>query len=76
MNFYKKRILPRLINVAMRNREAARYRSRIVPNASGVVLEIGVGSGLNLPFYGAGVERLYGLDPSAELLAMAGKKSS
>jgi len=59
----------------MRNKEATRYRSQIVPQAHGTVLEIGVGSGLNLPFYGAGVERLYGLDPSEELLTMARKKA-
>lgn len=75
MSFYQKWILPRLVDVTMRNRAATRYRSLIVPKACGTVLEIGVGSGLNLPFYGAGVEHLYGLDPSEELLAMAGKKA-
>ena len=75
MGFYEKWILPRLVDVTMRNKEAMRYRSQIVPQARGTVLEIGVGSGLNLPFYGHGVEQLYGLDPSEELLAMARKKS-
>ncbi len=75
MNLYEKWILPRLVDVAMRNKEATRYRSQIVPQARGTVLEIGVGSGLNLPFYGAGVEHLYGLDPSEELLTMARKKA-
>jgi ubiquinone/menaquinone biosynthesis C-methylase UbiE len=75
MNFYQTWMLPRLVDFAMRNRAATRYRSLIVPKACGTVLEIGVGSGLNLPFYGAGVEHLYGLDPSAELLAMAAKKA-
>src|SRR3990172_5536470 len=75
MNFYQKWMVPRLDDVVMRNRAATRYRSLIVPKACGTVLEIGVGSGLNLPFYGTGVERLYGLDPSAELLAMARKKA-
>jgi len=75
MNLYEKWILPRLVDVAMRNKEATRYRSQIVPQARGTVLEIGVGSGLNLPFYSAGVERLYGLDPSEELLTMARKKA-
>lgn len=75
MGVYEKWILPRLVDATMRNKEAMRYRSQIVPHARGTVLEIGVGSGLNLPFYGHGVEQLYGLDPSEELLAMARKKS-
>lgn len=75
MSFYDKWILPLLIDIAMRNKEATRYRSQLVPQARGTVLEIGVGSGLNLPFYDAGVEHLYGLDPSEELLVMAKKKA-
>ncbi len=71
MNVYDKWILPRLTDFAMRNKEATRYRSQLVPRARGTVLEIGVGSGLNLPFYGPGVERLVALDPSEELLHMA-----
>ncbi len=75
MNFYDKWILPRLMDFVMRNKEATRYRLQIVPEARGTVLEVGIGSGLNLPFYGAGVEQLYGLDPSEELLSMARKKA-
>ncbi len=75
MSFYHKWIVPQLVNFSMRNREAKRYRSQVVPQACGTVLEIGIGSGLNLPFYGPGVERLYGLDPSEELLKMARKKA-
>lgn len=75
MGFYDKWIFPRLVDVAMRNREATRYRLMIVPQATGRTLEIGVGSGLNLPFYGSGVETLYALDPSEELLAMAQEKA-
>ena len=75
MSFFDKWIFPRLVDVAMRNKEATRYRAQIIPKARGTVLEIGIGSGLNLPFYGTGVEQLYGLDPSEELLAMARKKA-
>ena len=75
MGFYDKWIFPRLVDVAMRNSEATRLRAQIVPRARGTVLEIGIGSGLNLPFYGTGVEQLYGLDPSEELLAMASKRA-
>lgn len=75
MSIYQKWILPRLVDFTMRNKEATRFRSQIVPQARGMVLEIGVGSGLNLPFYGNSVEQLYGLDPSEELLVMARTKA-
>lgn len=75
MSFYNDYILPRLIDLAMRNREVTRYRERIVPRARGTVLEIGVGSGLNLPFYGSSVECLYALDPSSALLRMTGNRT-
>jgi SAM-dependent methyltransferase len=64
MGFYQDQIVPLLINLAMRRRDLAVYRSRVVPAADGRVLEIGIGSGLNLPFYSRNVERLIGLDPS------------
>ena len=71
MGFYAKYVLPTLTDLAMRNAAARTERARFVPQATGVVLEIGVGSGLNIPIYGSGVRKLYGLDPSAELLRMA-----
>lgn len=76
MSFYSRHVLPRLIDGAMRRDDITRVRQRIVPGASGVVLEIGVGSGLNLQFYAPAVTRLYGVDPSAELLAMARPKTA
>jgi ubiquinone/menaquinone biosynthesis C-methylase UbiE len=71
MGFYDDHILPHLINVAMRNRELLPYRERVLSSARGRVLEIGIGSGLNLPFYGARVEEILGLDPAPRLVAMA-----
>jgi len=71
MGFYQNRILPILINLAMRQRNLAAYRHRVVPAAEGRVLEIGIGSGLNLPFYSRKVEFVIGLDPSPKLLSMA-----
>jgi ubiquinone/menaquinone biosynthesis C-methylase UbiE len=71
MGFYRDRILPFVIDMAMRQRNLAPYRSRVVPAAEGCVLEIGVGSGLNLPFYSQRAERVIGLDPSPKLLSMA-----
>jgi ubiquinone/menaquinone biosynthesis C-methylase UbiE len=55
--------------------EATRLRRAHVPAARGVVLEVGIGSGLNLRFYSKNVTRLYGVDPSAELLEMAAPKA-
>jgi ubiquinone/menaquinone biosynthesis C-methylase UbiE len=74
MGTYDRWLLPRLLDLAMRNKEATRYRKKLIPAARGEVLEIGVGSGLNLPFYGAEVARLCALDPSEALLAMASRK--
>ena len=76
MGFYDKAILPRLIELAMRNRRLAAYRQATIQAARGRVIEIGVGSGLNLPLYGAAVDQVYGIDPSPELLARAGKRSA
>jgi hypothetical protein len=55
----------------MRQSNLVAYRSRIASAATGNVLEIGIGSGLNLPFYGGSVSNLIGLDPSPRLPAMA-----
>ena len=71
MGFYAKYVLPRFIDLAMRNRETTRLRAEWLPHARGDVLEIGIGSGLNLPFYSSQVRRVYGIDPSAELQRIA-----
>lgn len=71
MGFYQSKIVPYLIDLAMRQRKLAAYRDRVVPAAEGRVLEIGIGSGLNLPFYSQNVTRVIGLDPSPKLLSMA-----
>jgi ubiquinone/menaquinone biosynthesis C-methylase UbiE len=69
--FYQDQIVPLLINWSMRQRNLTAYRSRIVPAAEGRVLEIGIGSGLNLPFYSRNATHVVGLEPSPRLLAMA-----
>ena len=71
MGLYQDHVLPLLIHLSMRQRNLAAYRARVVPAAQGRVLEIGFGSGLNLPYYGTAVEQVIGLDPSPKLLAMA-----
>jgi ubiquinone/menaquinone biosynthesis C-methylase UbiE len=75
VGFYARRILPHLINTAMKNKEATRLRAAWVPEARGRVLEIGIGSGLNLPFYSSKVACVYGVEPSAELRKMAEERA-
>ncbi len=71
MGLYNDRILPHLIAVTMRHGELTPYRERVAGAAQGRVLEIGVGAGANLPFYGPGVSEVFGLDPSERLLRIA-----
>ena len=75
MGFYQQRILPRLIHFGMRQKQLAPLREQLVAGARGRVLEIGIGSGLNLPFYPRDIEMLLGLDPSRELLQIAKRHS-
>ena len=74
MGFYAKNVLPCLIDVTMRNKETARLRAEWIPQAQGDVLEVGIGSGLNLPFYSSQVRCVYGVEPSTELQRMARKR--
>jgi ubiquinone/menaquinone biosynthesis C-methylase UbiE len=76
LGLYAKYVLPRLIDRVMRDEETARLRAAWVPRASGNVLEIGIGSGLNLPFYSADVRRVYGVEPSLEMQRLARGRAS
>lgn len=73
MSLYERWILPRLTHLSMRQKQLASYRARALAGARGQVLEIGIGLGLNLPFYGHGVQRVLGIDPSPELIHLAEK---
>jgi ubiquinone/menaquinone biosynthesis C-methylase UbiE len=73
MGFYQERVLPWLVHLSMGQRRLVPYRNRVVSNATGRVLEVGIGSGLNLPFYGNKVAEIIGLEPSPKLLGMAKK---
>lgn len=71
MGIYDRWIFPRLLDWTMRSADLDAYRRRLIPLARGRVLELGIGPGLNLPLYGPQVERIIGLDPSADLLRKA-----
>jgi ubiquinone/menaquinone biosynthesis C-methylase UbiE len=71
-SFYDRHVLPRLIGCACGARPIQRQRAKVVPDASGRVLELGIGGGLNLAFYDpAKVASVTGVDPSDELRAKA-----
>lgn len=71
MSFYERRILPWLIDRGMRNSAILKYRPRVPPLATGAVLEVGMGAGMNLPYYTRQVTRLFGLEPAESLRASA-----
>jgi len=75
MGLYRRYILPKLINTACAMPPMMALRQRYVPLARGRVLEIGIGSGLNLEFYGDAVESVTGLDPATELTRIAHQRA-
>jgi ubiquinone/menaquinone biosynthesis C-methylase UbiE len=71
MGFYANHILPIVVERGMKNDVIRKYRPQIPPLATGRVLEIGFGTGMNLPYYSSDIDHLFGLEPSGKLLTKA-----
>src|SRR5262245_51767008 len=69
MGFYEREVLPRVVDVALRGKQMDRLRARVSARLSGEVLEVGFGSGRNVPRYPATVTRVRAVDP-----ALVGRK--
>lgn len=74
MGFYSDCVLPHIINLAMSMKAITDERRKCLEPLGGVVLEIGFGSGLNLPFYPAAVTKVIGVDPSSTSARLAKKR--
>ncbi len=70
MSWYQKVVVPRLLNSEMGSEELEKIRRVVLADAAGIVLEIGVGPGYNIPLY-KNIAKLYALDPSKELIEIA-----
>ena len=72
MGFYSDKVVPRLVTCACGTKPILKQREKVVPQAQGRVLEIGMGAGHNLPYYRAEqVERIVGIDPRSTSWALA-----
>lgn len=77
MSFYEKKILPKVLDLLCGSSPINYQRKKIVPKVSGNVLEIGIGSGLNLPHYNvSNISNITALDPAEELTDIAKKRIS
>ena len=75
MGFYDKYILPCCLDRACAIGPVSKQREKVVPFASGVVLEIGIGSGLNIPFYNPDkVSKIIGVDPDEHIWKRSAKR--
>lgn len=76
MGFYNDKILPRLIMKAMDLKELAPLRRKVVANVHGIVVELGIGSGSNIPFYPPTLDLLIGIDNHPEIVRYINVESS
>ena len=72
MSLYEKYVLPKFLNCTCGSKPINYQRKKVVPLAQGLVLDVGIGSGLNIPFYDMSkIDKVLGLDPSVELNNLA-----
>jgi ubiquinone/menaquinone biosynthesis C-methylase UbiE len=72
LGLYDNYILPKFLNCACSSKPINYQRQKVVPLAKGKVLDIGIGSGLNIPFYNSDkIDKVIGIDPSHELIELA-----
>jgi ubiquinone/menaquinone biosynthesis C-methylase UbiE len=76
MGFYGKRVLPRLVDVALSGRAFAELRAQVASGLEGEVLEVGFGSGRNVPYYSPGVTRVLAVDPAVVGRKLAAQRVS
>jgi ubiquinone/menaquinone biosynthesis C-methylase UbiE len=74
MGLYEDQVLPRFIDLVMRRRELTPIRARVAAALDGVVLEVGFGSGLNVPHYPAAVTHVRAVDPATVGRKLAAKR--
>ncbi len=77
MNVYDDYVLPAMLDRLCGVDDFAGQRQKVVPNARGTVLEVGMGTGLNIPFYDDGaIDRVIGLDPSTRSFRKAASRAA
>lgn len=74
VGFYEDRVLPRVIDITLGERATGSYRSMATDGLRGDVVEVGFGSGLNIPHYPGDVTRVYAVDPSGGGRRLAAKR--
>ena len=72
MSFYRNRVYPHIVTVLGNPKPIQKIRQRLLPQAQGTVLEVGVGPGVNFPYYDpAKVKKLYALEPNPGMVERA-----